>query len=83
MTAQVNVGEHGNLHALGDSKSPLGLPSLRQVKEAGLISVIEVISKGAPIKSHAIADEKGRRQDWLSLLLRETLGTHFPYLREP
>lgn len=72
------MGEHATLYALGDSKSPVGLPSLRQIKEARLISLIEVISKEASAQPLAVADEKGKRRDWLSLLLREALGAPFP-----
>ena len=74
------MGKRGTLHVLGESKSPLNLPSLRKIIEAGSISLVEVLSKEFETSAlrSAATDEKGKRRDWLPLLLREALGAQNP-----
>ena len=59
------------------------LPSLKQVQEARYIRVQEVPITGSPrrhknaVTSKPGDSEKGKRRDWLPLLVREALGKSF------
>lgn len=73
-------GDKVHLIALGGGKLPPGVPSLRQAQEARTIRVREIFLSGAPRKntatSKSVDPEKGKRRDWLPLLVREALGKH-------
>ncbi|EGN94544.1 hypothetical protein SERLA73DRAFT_77916 [Serpula lacrymans var. lacrymans S7.3] len=58
------------------SKVPLGLPSLRDIREAGTIRFREISRSTSPSLNPTITRKKGKRRDWLSLLLREHLGQY-------
>lgn len=63
----------------GSLKSPLGLPSLRQVKEAGTVSLTEISRNLPQPLSSSDSHTKGKRRDWLTLLVRESLGVYLFY----
>lgn len=73
LTARVKEGTKVQLHALNQSKLPAGLPSLRQVQEARTVRVREVTTS---LSTRLPGSEKGKRRDWLPLLIREALGTY-------
>ncbi|EGO23346.1 hypothetical protein SERLADRAFT_438665 [Serpula lacrymans var. lacrymans S7.9] len=58
------------------SKVPLGLPSPRDIREAGTIRFKEISRSTNPSLNPTITREKGKRRDWLTLLLREHLGQY-------
>lgn len=74
LTAHLKEGAKIQLHALNQSKLPAGLPSLRQVQEARTVRVREL---NAGLNKKISSAEKGKRRDWLPLLIREALGMHF------
>ncbi|KAF9465782.1 P-loop containing nucleoside triphosphate hydrolase protein [Collybia nuda] len=74
LTARLEIGQKVQIFPLSGiastSKSPPGLPSLRNVKEAGVIRLREN-HKIQPSSTHHSHGNK--QKDWLSLLLRESL----------
>ena len=78
LTARVADGADAAIYVLpeaGSSKSPLILPRLKDIKEAGTILVKELTTTAPLLHTLASSHEKGKRRDWLALLLRESLGT--------
>ncbi|KAF7798284.1 hypothetical protein EIP86_009503 [Pleurotus ostreatoroseus] len=73
LTARVKEGAKVQLHALAQSKLPAGTPSLRQAQEARTVRMREIT---ASLSKNLPGSEKGKRRDWLPLLIREALGTH-------
>ncbi|KAG1899678.1 P-loop containing nucleoside triphosphate hydrolase protein [Suillus fuscotomentosus] len=57
----------------GAGRPPLGLPTIRDVQEAGTISLREISIRTRTIQNMADSQGKGKRRDWLTLLLREYL----------
>ncbi|KAH8082458.1 AAA family ATPase [Cristinia sonorae] len=76
-------GDKIQISPLNGGKLPAGLPSLKKIQEARTVKVQEVNIPGVSGKSAAPlrnADgEKGKRRDWLPLLVREAL-VHLKYL---
>ena len=73
LTARLTLGQRVQIFPLSDKSSsalPPGLPSLRDIQEAGTIRLKEISS--APLASPNPPESKQR--DWLRLLLRELLG---------
>jgi|SRR5882762_2202589 len=56
-------------------KSPIGLPRLKEIKEAGTILLRENSENSLALPIPPGTHEGGKRRDWLVLLLREHLGT--------
>jgi AAA family ATPase len=80
LTGRLSVGAKVNIIPLpstGSLKYFIGLPSLRQVKEAGTVSLKEISRNLPPPSTSADAHVKDKRRDWLTLLVRESLGMHF------
>jgi AAA family ATPase len=78
LTARVADGAEAAIYVLaeaGSPKSSLSLPRLRDIKEAGTILVKELTATSPLLHTPASSHEKGKRRDWLGLLLRESLGT--------
>ncbi|KAI0775577.1 AAA family ATPase [Trametes elegans] len=80
LTARVSPGAKVNLFSLDAPKLPPGVPSLRQAELAHTIHVKEVfdkkhsaISSASPSSSKSQDVGKGKRRDWLTLLIRESL----------
>ncbi|KAI0687036.1 AAA family ATPase [Earliella scabrosa] len=82
LSAKVSQGAKVNLFPLDAPKLPPGIPSLRHAELAQVIRVREVTdtesaaaSSSKPSSSSSVAAEsgKGKRRDWLTLLLREAL----------
>ncbi|KAG5728058.1 ATPase family gene 2 protein [Termitomyces sp. T112] len=71
LTARLQAGEQVQIYALSSATSPKlppGLPSLKNLQEAGTICLREISS---PPKS--VTNETSIKRDWLNLLLRESL----------
>ncbi|KAI0642851.1 AAA family ATPase [Trametes meyenii] len=79
LTARVTPGAKVNLFSLDAPKLPSGVPSLRQAELAQTIRVKEVFGEkrvaisSAPTSSKSPDTGKGKRRDWLTLLIRESL----------
>ncbi|KAI0823937.1 AAA family ATPase [Trametes gibbosa] len=80
LTARVTPGAKVNLFSLDAPKLPPGVPSLRQAELAHAVRVRELFDgKGAAISSGSASSSKnpdsgkGKRKDWLTLLIRESL----------
>ncbi|CAL1713789.1 unnamed protein product [Somion occarium] len=77
LTARLAQGERVQLFQLNTAKSLPGLPSLRQAQEARTVHLKELSRtderldrSGASSSAHS---DKGKRRDWLPLLIREAL----------
>ncbi|KAG1814126.1 P-loop containing nucleoside triphosphate hydrolase protein [Suillus variegatus] len=57
----------------GAGRPPLGLPTIRDVQEAGTICLREISIRTRTMQNMADSQGKGKRRDWLTLLLREYL----------
>jgi hypothetical protein len=69
------------LNALNSTSRPAWLSSLREARHADTVRLFEIdISNGAPVTVTVSqkASEKVKRRDWLTLLLRESLGATLP-----
>lgn len=53
---------------------PPGIPSIRQIQEAGTIRLKEILVHDHEVTSAPSGTRENKRRDWLNLLLRETLG---------
>ncbi|KAH9850128.1 AAA family ATPase [Lenzites betulinus] len=80
LTARVTPGSKVNLFSLDAPKLPSGVPSLRQAELAQVVRVRELfdkkdaaISSGSASSSKSPDSGKGKRKDWLTLLIRESL----------
>ena len=80
LTARVSQGAKVSLFSLDSPKLPSGVPSLRQAKLAHTIRVKEVsvgqTGDSVPRKPNSAPSDsgKGKRRDWLTLLIREALS---------
>ncbi|KAH7927650.1 AAA-domain-containing protein [Leucogyrophana mollusca] len=73
LTARLAEGTRVQIFPLSSkaaSKPPLGLPLLRDIQEASSIRFRE-LSRSSTKTQYTGAQGKGKRQDWLTLLLRE------------
>ena len=80
LTAALTEGDKAQIFPLNPSKTSPDLPSLRQAQEARAIHLKEVFVKDGPSRptvSGAPTSEKGKRRDWLPLLIREALGMSY------
>ncbi|KAG1794579.1 P-loop containing nucleoside triphosphate hydrolase protein [Suillus plorans] len=59
----------------GAGRPPLGSPTMRDVQEAGTICLREISIRTRTMQNMADSQGKGKRRDWLTLLLREYLST--------
>jgi hypothetical protein len=69
------------LNSLNSTTRPAWLSSLREARHADDVRLFEIdISNGAPVTVTVSqkASEKVKRRDWLTLLLRESLGATLP-----
>ncbi|KAG1810902.1 P-loop containing nucleoside triphosphate hydrolase protein [Suillus subaureus] len=57
----------------GAGRPPPGLPTMRDVREAGAICLREISIRTRAMQSMANSQGKGKHRDWLTLLLREHL----------
>lgn len=57
----------------GAGRPPPGLPSVRDVEEAGTICLREISIRPQTMQNMANSQGKGKHRDWLNLLLREHL----------
>ncbi|KAG2054115.1 AAA-domain-containing protein [Suillus hirtellus] len=57
----------------GAGRPPLGLPTIRDVQEAGTICLREISIRTRTMQNMVDSQGKGKRRDWLTLLLREYL----------
>ncbi|KAI9065950.1 AAA-domain-containing protein [Trametes sanguinea] len=80
LTARVTPGSKVNIFSLDAPKLPPGVPSLRNAEVAHTVRVKEVADDKRPAISPASASSsksqdpgKGKRRDWLALLIRESL----------
>ncbi|KAI0632362.1 AAA family ATPase [Trametes polyzona] len=80
LTARVTPGSKVNLFSLDAPKLPPGVPSLRHAELAQTVRVKEVFDARRPAISSASASSskipdsgRGKRRDWLTLLIREFL----------
>ncbi|OSC98204.1 AAA family ATPase [Trametes coccinea BRFM310] len=80
LTARVTPGSKVNIFSLDAPKLPPGVPSLRNAEVAHTVRVKEVTDDKRPAISPASASSsksqdagKGKRKDWLTLLIRESL----------
>lgn len=72
LTAGILEGSHVQILPLARGKLASGLPALDSIQRAHSVQLREIAETlSAPTKS---ASDKGKHKDWLSLLLRETLG---------
>ena len=71
LTARLREGAKVDIHPLAQSKASRGYPALSQVQEARTVRLCESTVNASTQSSRA---EKGKRRDWLPLLLREALG---------
>ena len=65
------------LNSLNSASRPTWLSSLREAQPADAVRLCEIdISGGAPVSATVSqkASEKVKQRDWLTLLLRESLG---------
>ncbi|KAI0055886.1 AAA family ATPase [Artomyces pyxidatus] len=79
-TARVKEGVQVRLYALSGNQSQTAaawLPPMREAFEAGDVRLREVDLAGLPISapSQKAKRDKGKRRDWLPLLVRETLAS--------
>jgi hypothetical protein len=77
LTARLADDAKANISALpigSSSKSPFGLPCLKEIKEAEAILLKDISGNDVPLSNPASPHEVGKRRDWLALLLREYLG---------
>ncbi|THU85607.1 AAA-domain-containing protein [Dendrothele bispora CBS 962.96] len=78
LTAQLQSGQEAVVVPLSTSKPANGLPSLRQIQDARVIRLKEIVVPGSESpRTVRKQDSKQKQRDWLSLLLRETLGLLF------
>ncbi|KAF8073388.1 P-loop containing nucleoside triphosphate hydrolase protein [Lyophyllum atratum] len=73
LTARLEAGDKVQIFPLSGiivPKPPPGLPSLRNLQEAGIIRLKEIRSPVPLLTSHT---PENKQRDWLSLLLRESL----------
>lgn len=73
LTARLRTGDQVQIHALSGATSlklSPGLPSLRNLQEAGTIRLREV----SVLPKDVTKQESGTKRNWLDLLLRESLG---------
>ncbi|KAI0369393.1 AAA family ATPase [Pilatotrama ljubarskyi] len=80
LTARVTPGTKVNLFSLDAPKLPRGVPSLRDAELAHTICLKEIsdqqrtaISSASSSSSKSPDSGKGKRRDWLTLLIRESL----------
>ncbi|KAL0960482.1 hypothetical protein HGRIS_005523 [Hohenbuehelia grisea] len=73
-TAQLEIGSLAHLYPLaaGSNKLVLGLPAVRQAKEAGVIKVKEITTNATIAKLPGPSRENAQR-NWLTLLLKELI----------
>ena len=82
LTARVTPGTKVNVFSLDAPKLPPGVPSLRHAELAQTVRVKEVFDgKRAAISTASTSSSskspdagKGKRRDWLALLIRESLS---------
>ncbi|KAG1739442.1 P-loop containing nucleoside triphosphate hydrolase protein [Suillus paluster] len=76
LTARLKEGTKVQVFDLSDQgtgRLPPGLPTLRDVEEAGTIRLREISIKAPTSQDVANSQGKGKRRDWLTLILREYL----------
>jgi hypothetical protein len=82
LTARLDAGQKVQIiplsGAASTSKPPLGLPSLRQAKDAGTIRLKEMDRLPPNFTDHT---HESKQKDWLGLLLREFLGLFLSCMR--
>ena len=69
------------LNLLNSASRPTWLSSLREAQRADSVRLCEIdISSGAPVSATVSqnASKKAKQRDWLTLLLRESLGATLP-----
>ena len=75
LTAQLEPGQHASVLSLSTPttiKSPIRLPSIKQVKDAKIVRLKEI---GIPNQASTSSTKLDLpKKDWLPLLLRESLG---------
>ncbi|KAG6872380.1 hypothetical protein C0995_010194, partial [Termitomyces sp. Mi166 len=72
LTARLQAGHRVQIYALSGATSPKlppGLPSLRNLQEAGTVRLREI----STLPKNATSQTSGTKRDWLNLLLRESL----------
>lgn len=78
LTAGLAAGQRARifpLSGLASVKLPPGVPSLRNVQEAGTIRLREILTEGAAPPANNASGSKTQQHHWLSLAAREILGT--------
>ncbi|OBZ71344.1 ATPase family gene 2 protein [Grifola frondosa] len=75
LTARVSEGVKVRIFPLNIAQTPAGLPSLRRAQDARTVRLKEVSSTRVSKSrlSSAADSDKGKRRDWLTLLIRESL----------
>ncbi|KAI0783501.1 AAA family ATPase [Abortiporus biennis] len=75
LTAHLNEGDKVQIVPLNLSKLPPGFPSLKNAQEARTVHLKETnaSSRLSSATSKASEGDKGKRRDWLPLLIREAL----------
>lgn len=80
LTAGLAAGDKAQVFPINSGKASPSIPSLRQAQEARTIQLKEVpVGEARPASSGVNASrtpdkDKGKRRDWLPLLIREALG---------
>jgi AAA family ATPase len=76
LTARLKEGAKVQLFDMSDQgagKLPPGLPTMRDVEEAGTIYLRDISIRTRTMQNMANSEGKGKHRDWLTLLLREYL----------
>ncbi|KAG1884034.1 P-loop containing nucleoside triphosphate hydrolase protein [Suillus subluteus] len=78
LTARLKEGAKVQVFDVSDQgagRTPPGLPTMRDVEEAGTICLREISMRTRITQNVANSQGKGKHRDWLTLLLREYLST--------
>jgi AAA family ATPase len=76
LTARLKEGAKVQLFDMSDQgagKLPPGLPTMRDIEEAGTIYLRDISIRTRTMQNMANSEGKGKHRDWLTLLLREYL----------
>ncbi|KAI0072999.1 AAA family ATPase [Panus rudis PR-1116 ss-1] len=73
LTARLAEGDKIKIVQINQTKSPPGFPTLRQTQEARIIQVREISNPSTTQSKPSSTPDKGKRRDWLPLLIRESL----------
>lgn len=89
LTAHLTPGAKAQLFPLASGRPPKHIPSLKNARAAHTIRMREVLPEPSPTltdprsKAHSSAQAQSaataKRRDWLTLLVRETLGMSRPF----